>query len=101
MNLRPMHEAPRDGEILLSFWQDLPVLIAWIETIESERRGVWPFTWDHWQKTTGWRILALGRTGDYGIHGNYPPFDPPGFAFIRRPVAPPDGGPGLPLDEAA
>lgn len=72
--------APKD-RVILSYWRDTPVFIAWIEmepTVRVKYTGVWPFKKKHVEvrEESGWRVLCLDRNGQYMIHGNYAPYNP-------------------------
>jgi hypothetical protein len=82
--MRPISEAPKDGTILLAYWYDTPVLMAWVEqSVKMKRSGIWPF---HRLvpdvREAGWYILLLNRNGQYVIHGNFKPFQPDCFAYL-------------------
>ena len=85
-----MDAAPRDGRLLLSLWDGTPVFIAW-SRMSPKARTEWSGLWPLKTKTTitveesGWRVLALGRSGDYGFHGNYAPYQPVVWQTIPDP----------------
>lgn len=87
MEWQPIKTAPKDGRIVFSYWNDTPVLIAYVKmkpTVYRRSTGVWPFrkTEEDVRENDGWRVVSLGRNCDYGIHGNYEPFEPEMWAPI-------------------
>lgn len=82
--MHPIEEAPQDGTILLAYWHDTPVLIAWVDrTVKTKQTGFWPFKRSVPEiREAGWYILLLNRRGQYVIHGNFSPFQPDRFAYL-------------------
>lgn len=80
----PIADAPQDGTILLSYWGDTPVFIAWLHSVtKSKTVGYWPFKRTIAEtREAGWYILLLNRNGQYVIHGNFKPYKPSYFAYI-------------------
>lgn len=67
---RPISEAPKDGTVVLTYWgPHLPVFAA----VMPDRKT--------------WRVMMLGRNGDFVVHGNYAPFEPTHW----MPLPPPPG----------
>lgn len=56
-NWQPIKTAPKNGEMIITMWNGRTVMAA------------------HFNPE-GWHVLILGRDGEYGIHGNYLPFEP-------------------------
>ena len=54
---RSIKTAPKDGQMIITQWSGRTVMAS------------------HFYPE-GWRILILGRDGEYGIHGNYAAFEP-------------------------
>ncbi len=52
---QPIDTAPKDGQMILSLWNEQAVFVAWFDE---------------------WRVVTFGREGRYAIHGNYAPFEP-------------------------
>ena len=78
---QPIETAPKDGQVVLSHWHDVPVIVAWMDDepeVTHRFRGVWPFR----KRETitiarqGWRVLLFARDATYCIHGNFAPFTP-------------------------
>ncbi len=84
MEMQPIRHAPRDGTILLSYWHDVPVFIAWLDSLtKTKETGIWPFKRTIAEtREAGWYILLLNRNSEYVIHGNYKRFEPHCFSYI-------------------
>lgn len=87
-----MDSAPTDGTVLLAYWRNTPVHIAWCdnEFVSYRREGFWPFSKKVAvsERETGWRVLMLRRDASFGIHGNFAPFTPVGWQPLPAPPAP-------------
>ncbi len=96
--LQPIETAPKNEQVIMSFWDNLPVMIAWSNAepkITQNVTGVWPFRKRETitEERTGWRVLIFIRDWGYGIHGNFPPFNPTHWMPLPAPPSetPTDG----------
>lgn len=78
MSMSPICTAPKDGGIVLGYWREAPVFMAWIvEPARLERSGIWPLRRKRLvAEKGGWRVLMHGPDGQFYVHGNYAPFSP-------------------------
>lgn len=91
---RPGATAPKDGSIFFSYWDDIPVFVAWCGPVLCQReRRVGPF----WNRRTipaqydehGFRVLMPpARNLGWGIHGNFAPFTPEFWMPLPLPPEP-------------
>ena len=63
--------APKDGQLILTTFQKMPVFAAWSDANKDKTEN-------------GWRLLMLTRDVGYGIHGNYGPVHPESWLPITK-----------------
>lgn len=89
--LQPMDTAPKDGTVLLSFWNDVPVFIGYGTSWNTSYEYKSFFDRMRGRKTkiktpTGerWRVLSWSPRIGWGWNGNCGSFNPPGWMPIPK-----------------
>ena len=96
MDWQPIETAPKDGEIFLSYWRDVPVFVSWVGDVddEVEYKRVGPFWNRRTEKTvisreTGFRVVSWSPRLGWGVNGNCAIFTPPAWMPLPDPPSNP------------
>lgn len=91
---QPIETAPRDGRIVIAYWDDMPVFVSWCDKPPrrvAHHTGRWPFRKTTYEEVeqSGFRVCIPMRGGGYGLHGNYAPFMPTHWMPLPNPPVKP------------